>query len=261
VVLALAIVGVLALHECKPERLQEERTLTLPEGAELPKWEKQDGGAKDEEIIRHEGFVVSYNPELRLANWVAWALTAEEAQGGVAERTDDFRPDPNLKGASAQTGDYKNSGYDRGHLAPAGDMGWSEAAMRESFYLTNICPQSPNLNRGLWRVVEERCREWAREYGVVLIVSGPVAQAGGERIGGNGVAVPQFFYKVICRLSDNKYHGIAFLLENRAYGKTDWRELAIPIDSVEEVTGLDFFSLLPDREEEAMERTVEADKW
>ncbi|OAV73134.1 Nuclease precursor [Bacteroidales bacterium Barb6] len=226
--------------------------LAFPKDAEYPRLQKE----RKEQIIRHEGYTVSYNPDDKIANWVAWELTAEEAQSSIAKRTNSFVPDPDVKGASAHTKDYAHTGYDRGHLAPAADMHWSEKAMRESFYLSNICPQKPKLNRGVWKKLEEQSRQWAEKYGALLIASGPVTTDNLERLGEAGVAVPQAFYKVICGISDNKYRGIAFLLENRDYGRTSLPSLAIPIDSVEKVTGIDFFYLLPDEEEESMEASV-----
>ncbi|MDR3137631.1 MAG: DNA/RNA non-specific endonuclease [Tannerellaceae bacterium] len=260
VLLAIAIVAIVIFHECKPGKIAGEQCLELQKGIEIPRWSKSSKGV-EEEILYRTGYVLSYNSDYRLANWVAWALTEAEALSKEIEREDSFKADPDVKGKAAQLSDYKNSGFDRGHLAPAGDMGWSEMAMKESFYLSNICPQAPNLNRGIWKTIEEESRRWAVDYGEVLIVAGPVVQPGASHIGKNEVVVPQYFYKVICRLSHNKCHGIAFLLENRAYKDVDWRFLAIPVDSVEKVTGIDFFPLLPDRIEEDMESVVDITMW
>ena len=113
------------------------------------------------------------------------------------ERTDKFLPDPDVRGAKAYSNDYTKSGYDRGHMAPAADMKWSKQAMAESFYMSNICPQNPNLNRGDWNDLEEKSRQWAKKYGAVYIACGPVYDHGKpKRIGNNKVAVPDAFYKV-----------------------------------------------------------------
>ena len=85
---------------------------------------------------------------------MAWTLTARQAQG-TAPRYDKFQADPKVRGAKAYPSDYTRSGYDRGHMAPAGDMKWSETAMQESFYMSNVCPQNRNLNRGDWKDLEE----------------------------------------------------------------------------------------------------------
>ena len=109
------------------------------------------------QIIEHIGYKVSYNQTWCIPNWVAYELTKIEVEGQFPRRGS-FCPDPYVKGYSAETSDYSNSGYDRGHMAPAADMKWSEKVMLESFYLTNICPQNKNLNSGLWLALEERAR-------------------------------------------------------------------------------------------------------
>ena len=214
-----------------------------------------------EQVIRHEGYTVSYNSDYRIANWVAYELTAQEAKSKKSERTNKFVPDPEVKGASAINEDYTRTGYDRGHLAPAGDMKWSAKAMRESFYLSNICPQKPGLNRGIWKELEEQSRLWAKENGSLWIVTGPVLTDSMKRLGKNRVAVPKTFYKVICTIINNEYKGIAFLFDNRDYGKEKLQLMAIPIDSVEKVTGIDFFPSLPDEVEKKMEMSVDRASW
>lgn len=232
-------------------------TLSFPKDVEIPRLQNR----KKEQVVYHEGYTVSYNSDYRIANWVAWELTAQEARSGDAKRSNKFVSDPKVKGPVAHTNDYTRTGYDRGHLAPAGDMKWSDNAMKESFYLSNICPQDPSLNRGVWKDLEEQSRLWALDYGAIHIVCGPVITDKMKRVGKNNVGVPELFYKVICTISDNKYQGIAFLLENKGYNDIPLRTLAIPIDSVESVTGIDFFYLLPDGPEEEMESTVDLSKW
>ena len=122
-------------------------TFKVPANAEIPKLKAK----RSEQVIRHEGYTVSYNSDYKIANWVAYELTAEEAKSKKTERSNKFVPDPMVKGATATNEDYTRTGYDRGHMAPAGDMKWSAKAMRESFYFSNICPQKPALNRGIWK--------------------------------------------------------------------------------------------------------------
>lgn len=229
----------------------------FPKQAEIPKLLVK----QKEQIIRHEGYTVSYNSDYRIANWVAYELTKKEAKSKKAERSNKFVPDPLAKGASATNEDYTRTGYDRGHLAPAGDMKWSAKAMRESFYLSNICPQKPGLNRGIWKELEEQCRLWAMDNGVVLIVTGPVMTSDMKRLGKNRVGIPRTFYKVICTITGNEYKGIGFLFDNKDYGKTSLESMAISIDSVEKVTGIDFFPALPDAAEKKMEAAVDRKAW
>lgn len=229
----------------------------FPPQAEIPNLQVK----RTEQIIRHEGYTVSYNSDYRIANWVAYELTAKEAKSKKNERSNKFVPDPMVKGASATNEDYTRTGYDRGHLAPAGDMKWSAKAMRESFYLSNICPQKPGLNRGIWKELEEQSRLWAMDAGALLIVTGPVMTPDMKRLGKNRVGVPNTFYKVICLFTGNEYKGIGFLFENKDYGKTPLESMAVSIDSVEKATGIDFFPFLPDAIEKKMEATVDRSAW
>jgi len=232
--------------------------LSLPERVEHPRLLTD---AK-QQILYREGHTVSYNPEYRIPNWVAWVLTKEKAESTKVPRYDKFVPDPEVnEWATAYDEDYRGSGFDRGHMVPAGDMKWSHKAMRESFYFSNICPQNRKMNSGIWNTLEQKSRAWASDKDIVYIVSGPVINENLRRLGKNRVAIPEQFYKVICTVSNNKYQGIAFLLDNKEYKGTSLKTFAIPIDSVEAVTGIDFFHLLPDELEKEMERTVDLKFW
>ena len=232
---------------------------TFPARAEIPEWEA--GKKRKEQIIRHEGYTVSYNSDYRIANWVAYELTSKEAKSKKATRSNKFVPDPLVKGATALNEDYTRTGYDRGHLAPAGDMKWSMKAMRESFYLSNICPQDPDLNRGIWKELEEQIRLWASENGSLLVVTGPIITDDLRRLGKNRVGIPKRFFKVVCTQTAGRSEGVGFLFDNRDYGDTSLRSMMIPIDSVESVTGIDFFPSLPDSIERPMEASVNKSCW
>ena len=233
------------------------KTFKIPANTEIPRLKEK----RQEQVIKHEGYTVSYNSEYRIANWVAYELTATEAKSKKTERSNKFVSDPQVKGATAMNEDYTRSGYDRGHLAPAGDMKWSAKAMRESFYLSNICPQKPKLNRGIWKDLEEQCRLWALDNGSLLIVTGPVITGDMKRLGKNKVAIPKSFYKVLCYYTEKGYKGIGFLFENRDYKDNSLKSMVIPIDSVEKVTGSDFFPSIPDEQEKEMEATVDWSSW
>lgn len=233
------------------------KTFEIPANTEIPRLKEK----RQEQVIKHEGYTVSYNSEYRIANWVAYELTATEAKSKKTERSNKFVSDPQVKGATAMNEDYTRSGYDRGHLAPAGDMKWSAKAMRESFYLSNICPQKPKLNRGIWKDLEEQCRLWALDNGSLLIVTGPVITGDMKRLGKNKVAIPKSFYKVLCYYTEKGYKGIGFLFENRDYKDNSLKSMVIPIDSVEKVTGIDFFPSIPDEQEKEMEATVDWSSW
>lgn len=229
----------------------------IPPKAEIP---VMYSGEK-EQIVEHEGYTLSFNPVYKVANWVAYELTAQEVQTKKSNRFDKFLLDPAIKGGTALNEDYTRTGYDRGHLAPAGDMKWSAKAMRESFYLSNIIPQKPKLNRGIWKDLEEQVRDWAVKDGRLLIATGPVIRNNLKRLGKNRVAIPDSMYKVIVSPYGKEPKGIAFLFANKGYGNTRLETLAIPIDSVEKITGIDFFPALPDDLEERVESSATLKKW
>lgn len=125
-----------------------------------------------ERIIRHTGYLLSFNSETLCPNWSAWELTAAETEGNERRYTD-FLPDPQLPvSQQVTTYDYKGSGYDRGHMCPSADMKWSPAAQRDCFYMSNICPQDRRLNSGAWSKLENACRCWAKSEGNIYIVCG-----------------------------------------------------------------------------------------
>ncbi|WPP49098.1 DNA/RNA non-specific endonuclease [Catalinimonas niigatensis] len=213
----------------------------------------------NQQIIRHQYITLSYVEKHEQAEWVAYELTGREVQG-IEERTDDFREDPMVKTGSATLEDYYRSGYDRGHLAPAGDMKFSEEAMSESFFMSNMSPQLPEFNRGIWRLLEEQVREWALENGKLFVVTGPVFNQRSRRIGDNKVSIPKAYYKVLLDYTEPEIKAIGFLLPNEGSDK-DIFTFAVPIDSIEKVTQIDFFPALPEQEEVLLESEVEVSLW
>lgn len=209
--------------------------------------------------VEYEGMNLSFNPSMHLPNWVSWELTESET-GGPAKRFNKFMADESVEGC-AETWDYNYSGYDRGHMAPAGDMKWSEEAMRQTFYLTNICPQMKSLNTGAWKRLEEKCRQWAKADSAILIVCGPVlTDTIREYIGDSRVAVPERFFKVVLAPYANPVRGIGFIMNN---GRVDggMQSAAVSIDEVERVTGHDFFAWLPDEIETQVEAECDFPFW
>ena len=204
-----------------------------------------------EQIVEHKGYTVSYNTSWLIPNWVAYELTDEEVVGQIS-RSDKFVPDPDITVRCSTTDDYKGSGYDRGHMAPAGDMKWDETAMTESFYTTNICPQNHNLNAGDWKELEEQVRDWAIKNEKVYIVCGPIMKKKYETIGSNNVAVPDSFYKVVLMYKDGKWRSLGFVFANKA-GNKPLDTYTKSVRDVEKITGFDFFSALPDEIENEIE--------
>ena len=202
-------------------------------------------------IITHTGYFLVYNEAHEQAKWIAYELTSAETKKNV-NRTNKFKPDPYVKTYTANDKDYANSGYDRGHLAPASDMGWSSITMAESFYYSNMSPQEPSFNRGIWKRLEELVRTWAIENNSIYIVTGPVLTSGLPTIGTNNVSVPKYFYKVILDYTEPDIKGIGFILQNEGSSNPLYN-YAVTIDSVEKFTGIDFFPTLPDQQEKAIE--------
>lgn len=212
-------------------------------------------GSRSGQLIEHTGFTLQYDADFKTPQWVSWELTAEETQGSVP-REDTFRPDPKVRGAKAYHKDYSNSGYDRGHIAPAADMKWSAQAMEESFYTSNICPQNRNLNRGDWKDLEELTREWAVRTGRVSVTAGPIYRSSSpSRIGNNRVGVPDAFYKILLTNYPESPVAYAFIFENEV-GSRPLRSYLRTVDEVEEETKIDFFSSLP----EEVEKRIESEK-
>ena len=208
----------------------------------------------------YTGMDLSFNSRCHIPNWVSWELTADETTGDV-DRTNKFYNDPEIEGCP-DSWDYSNSGYDRGHMAPAGDMKWSAEAMRQSFLLTNVCPQKGDLNRGAWQKLEEKCRQKALTDSAVIIVCGPVFLPGEgiERIGATGVAVPRRFFKVILSPYIDHPTAIGFIMPNGPVAGGMMTH-AVSVDSVEALTGHDFFAELPDEIETIVESQCDFNRW
>jgi len=220
---------------------------------ELPK------SSFDSEIIKHFAYTLSFNKKHKQANWVAYELTSDELDGH-SERVNKFTIDPMVKNGSANDADYKNSGYDRGHMAPAGDMTWSGTAMSESFYYSNMSPQVPSFNRGIWKKLEEQVRSWASENKKLYIATGPVLTSNLPTIGLNKVSVPSYYYKAILYYESSNSKAIGFILKNQA-SNFPLSNYAVSIDSLEKFTNIDFFYQLPDNEEKVIESTLDLTKW
>lgn len=213
----------------------------------------------DHPKIEHYAYSLGYSEGHEQAAWVYYLLTAEECIARY-KRTDRFVPDPEVTTGSATIADYQGSGYDRGHLAPAADMAWSDTSMRESFYFSNMSPQNPSFNRGIWKKLEAQVRNWAAHYDSLYIVTGPVLDSGLISIGQNQVAVPNFYYKAVLDLDSTHQTALAFLLPNLKSSAV-LSSFVISIDSLESLTQIDFFSGLNDSLEAVLETSSDPEKW
>lgn len=213
----------------------------------------------NEEIIDYTGFRISFNSAHHQPNYAAWELTVEETKG-TEVRNSKFKQDKNVYGC-ATLDDYRRSGYDRGHMAPAGDMKWDSQAMEDSHYLTNICPQDHTINGGRWSTLEKKCRQWAERDSALIIICGPVlSDVMTKAIGRNQVSVPERFFKVILAPYANPPRAIGFIMPN--HPTDDGLEaMATTVDNIEAITGFDFFQCLPDDIENEIESSVNYRVW
>ena len=210
------------------------------------------------EIVRHSAFILSYQEEYELASWVLHRLV-KEAAFGKAERSNEFLSDPLVESGSAVTQDYARSGYDRGHLCPAGDFKHDKELEDETFYMSNMSPQLPDFNRGIWSDLENKVRSWVKKRGELIIITGPILKKGLPTIGRmNKIAVPEKFYKII--YDPTTEEAIAFLFPNE--GSVELvKSFTISIDELEVMTGIDFFAKLPDILEQKIEVNNNVDDW
>lgn len=218
---------------------------------------------KPEIILAREAYTSSYNIETLCPNYVAWHLTADRIEGN-AVRKNVFRGDDDIpEKYRIETSDYARSGYDRGHMCPAGDCKSSDEMMSESFLMTNICPQGHNLNAGDWKELEELCREWASSYGEIFIVCGPIFDSERPKtIGkskGHKVSVPDRFFKVVLMMG-RVPKAIGFIYPNEDTN-LDVRDYAVSVDEVERITGIDFYPSLPDDIESEIESECKPGAW
>lgn len=223
------------------------------------------------QVIAHIGYVVSYNADFKVPNWVLYELNYAETLGNIP-RKNSFAVDPEVPDSvMAQLTDYRNSGYDRGHMAPNADLNWNAKAQEESFYLSNMCPQGHDFNAGIWLDLESQVRRWAERDSAVTIVCGPVlprsvAEASSmKKIGKGHVLVPEYFYKIVFSPFGKQPQAIGFIMPNRneKVGRKDkpLSSYVVTVDSIERVTGIDFFPILTDDVEEKIESSYNLKYW
>ena len=208
------------------------------------------------ELVNHTYYSLSYSEQHEQAEWVFYEIKKERILG-LASRTDNFRSDEMISTNSATLSDYKGAGYDRGHLAPAGDMSFSTTAMSESFYMSNMSPQHPSFNRGIWKTLESLVRSWG-SHNSIYVVTGPVLNDCATTIGSNNVCVPEYYYKVIYNPSEQKM--IAFVLLNEK-GEGLLSHYVTSVDYVESITDIDFFPGLEDKLEKRLESASHKEYW
>lgn len=235
------------------------RATNVPGRLELP-------GVEDSTFFLEDAegrYAMLYDTLYRQAAWVAYRLTRREAEYKGTERTNRFVPDPKVKERgwpTAVASDYTRSGYDRGHLLPSADRDDDSRENAATFYLSNISPQRPALNRRIWKNLEEQVRCWAVSFDTVYVVTGGVLTPGVDRIKG-GVGVPGHFFKVLLVRCGGQYRCAGFLIPNRTEIPGGYSDYLVPVAEIENLTGYDFFPSLPDSIENRIEARTDRSFW
>lgn len=212
---------------------------------------------KNAQIIRRRGYILDYEEPYEQAAWVVHFLLNKK---GNARRADSFQPDPLVETKTALPNDYTNTGYDRGHLAPAGDFNYDQKLKNESFYMSNMSPQAHDFNTGIWSHIEQRVRSWTKKRGDLVIVTGPVLRKGLPTIGkSTDIAVPEYYYKLI--YDPKRQEAIAFLIGNKGWVNVNMQDFTTSIDEVEKKTGIDFFAKLPKAQQAKFEAQHDVKAW
>jgi len=210
-------------------------------------------------VVTHLYYALSYVEKHEQAEWVAYELSREHLRKNDFKRPY-FVQDRDVKSKSADWRNYKKSGYDRGHLCPAGDRTFSYDAFHETFLTSNISPQNHDFNGGVWNKLEQKVRYWAQKHDGVYVITGGVLKNGLKSIGDERVSVPEEFYKIVLDTSEGATKVIAFLIPNKS-NIHSFYDYVVTVDEIERVTGIDFFSSLPEAEEKRLERMLDKGKW
>lgn len=211
------------------------------------------------QIIRHDYFTLSYSEKHEQAEWVAYELKKNYLKNKDFKRPY-FVEDPKVITGSADWRNYKKSGYDKGHLCPAGDMEFELKAYNDTFFTSNISPQLHDFNAGIWNRLEQKVRYWATKYDGIYVITGGVLQPSLKTIGKEKVSVPNYFYKILLDYSNGQYRMIAFLVPSKKSGKPLY-DFVVSVDTVEKMTGIDFFPKLDDKIENSLEKNSDYKAW
>ncbi len=211
------------------------------------------------QIVNHKYYTLSYSEPNEQAEWVAYPLLQKELIKNDFDRPY-FVEDKEVKTKSADWKNYKNSGFDKGHLCPAGDRRMSFEAYNETFLTSNISPQNKEFNSGIWNRLEQKVRFWAEKYNGVYVVTGPILKSGLNTIGNEGVSVPEEFYKIVYDVTDGKQKALGFIIPNKPSSQSFY-EYVVPIDFIEQKTGIDFFPKLSEAIQNKIESSIDLDVW
>ena len=211
------------------------------------------------QIVKHQYYTLSYNEKYEQAEWVAYELKIQKGKRNHFKRPF-FIEDPKVTTKSADWKNYKNSGYDKGHLCPAGDMTFDKSAYDDTFFTSNITPQLHEFNDGVWNRLEEKVRYWSEKYDGVYVITGGVLTNFLPTIGKEKVAIPDRFYKIVLNNTNGKCKVIAFLVPNAKSDKPLY-SFTVSVDDIEKITGIDFFPNLEDSIENKLEKNKDYKDW
>jgi endonuclease G len=214
---------------------------------------------KNDSLCLYNGFLLAFNCDKKLANWVAYTITKPELLRD-ASRSNLFRKDPDLRCIQAGDDDYRNSGFDRGHLAPSADFTYSKFSNQHTFFFTNMAPQRAEFNRGIWKDLEEELRAMCVVYDSVSIVTGPIFSESDTLLGVTKIPVPKFFFKAIIVHHGWQKQGAALIIANKK-SELPFTTYLLSIDSLEKVTSIDFFPMMNDDEEKIIEEKFDLEFW
>lgn len=211
------------------------------------------------QIVHHETYSLSYSEAHEQAEWVAYELKKSHLSNTNHKRPY-FEIDKAVKTGAASWRNYKNSGFDKGHLCPAGDRRFAKSAHDETFLTSNISPQEHQFNSGVWNRLEQKVRYWASKYDGVFVVTGGVLKDDLKTIGKEEVSVPNYFYKVLLDFNGGEPKMIGFLIPHKDSNRPLY-EFVESVDNVETLTGIDFFPELEDEIEAKLEASSSYKGW
>lgn len=196
--------------------------------------------------LTHRALKISYNATHRIPNWVYYDLSRENLMNSCAKRKDKFKGDPLLVAAQLpkdlilNEASYKNSGFDRGHMAPSGDFIWDQSINEDTFFMTNMSPQTAELNQKTWNALEDHVRNWACGFGEIKVYTGPIIEPNMQRLN-SCVSIPNKFFKVLVGMKDKKLFGVGFVYNQNDRSGDPYKKNAMTIRQVEELSGINFF--------------------
>lgn len=241
----------------------DELTTAIPAetSSALPPKKYWPGEQGTSQILEKANFVVGYSKKHHQALWTMHVLKGSYVRGEASREGNQFQPDPEVRGRTPLPSDYSRSGYDRGHLVPAGDFKCCQSWMNETFYMSNISPQNPEFNRGTWERLESLIRQWARRDKELFVITGSIFDKNPTKIGRRvQISVPAYHYKILVFKPEDPTNSrmIGFILPNQETGHRRFRQYATSVREIEEKTGIDFFAQMPKAWQDKLEKQ---DQW